>query len=285
LDRCPTIRRLLASFETVLGEVRLRRLPGDGEVFEHFDTHYQWFRRLRFHLPLVTNPSVRFHCGSRSVHMGVGEAWLFDRQRLHRVTNESRQVRTHLIVDTVPTSKFWQLIRGEGAMPKRFPSSHPGALMFDREQTSPILAPGDVDGDVDDLLRRIAMDQPANRSWTAAAEPLLRRFADEWRATWARTGGDPGAWRGFWQLAARCLSGVRRSKVLRVVHGERIGRSLTDRLAVWMPSEGRYRVQPAPLHTMQILSQIGRKERVDAADPANRRCLAELVDGGVLAPA
>jgi hypothetical protein len=56
-------------------------------------------------------------------------------------------------------------------------------------------------------------------------------------------------------------------------------------LAVWMPSEGRYRVQAAPLHTMQILSQIARKERVDAADPANQRCLAELVNGGVLAPA
>ena len=52
------------------------------------------------HIPVVTWPEVRFHCGDESVHMAAGEAWLFDNWRRHSVVNPTDNDRVHLVADT-----------------------------------------------------------------------------------------------------------------------------------------------------------------------------------------
>src|SRR5262249_43142667 len=101
LERCPYIRQLLAALDAPWSEVRLRRLEGGRQIPEHYDNHYFWHSRLRLHVPVATDPSVRFYVEEQAVSMGAGECWLFDRQRVHHVENGSPGDRIHLVMDTV----------------------------------------------------------------------------------------------------------------------------------------------------------------------------------------
>ena len=71
---------------------------------------YQWFYRVRMHIPVITWPEVRFYCGDEDVHMAAGEVWLFDNWRRHRVENPTDHARVHLVADTSGTSTFWQFV-------------------------------------------------------------------------------------------------------------------------------------------------------------------------------
>jgi len=86
LARCPYIQQVLAAFNTVFGRSRLMRLAPGSEVPTHNDVHYYWRNRVRIHIPIITEPSVQFICGKKSVHMAAGEAWIFDSWKPHRVT-------------------------------------------------------------------------------------------------------------------------------------------------------------------------------------------------------
>src|SRR5579884_3328849 len=110
LGRCPYIRQVLAHFGVVWSRSRLMRLAPGASVPAHSDVNYHWFYRVRVHIPIVTHPAVRFTCGGQSVHMGAGEAWIFDNWREHSVHNGSAQERIHLVADTVGNAGFWALV-------------------------------------------------------------------------------------------------------------------------------------------------------------------------------
>ena len=94
LARAPYLRQVLASFGVVWSRSRLLKLSARAGVPRHADINHHWFSRVRLHVPVVTHPEVRFHCGDRSVHMAAGEAWLFDNWRLHWVEMYRRQRST-----------------------------------------------------------------------------------------------------------------------------------------------------------------------------------------------
>src|SRR6476661_2248024 len=110
LARCPYLRQVLASFGAVLGRTRLMRLDGNAEATAHADTNYYWLQRARIHVPVITQPEVRFLCGTREVHMAAGEAWAFDTWRIHNVLNPNPTRRIHLVADTVGSPELWELI-------------------------------------------------------------------------------------------------------------------------------------------------------------------------------
>ena len=83
------------------GRSRLMRLSGDSEVTPHVDTDYYWRDHMRVHVPIVTQPTVRFRCGGEEVNMAAGECWVFDTWSLHSVHNDATQARIHLVADTV----------------------------------------------------------------------------------------------------------------------------------------------------------------------------------------
>jgi hypothetical protein len=105
----PYLSDVLASFRSPISRARLTRLaPGSG-IGAHHDANFHWFRRVRIHVPIVTNPAVAFQCGGQWVHMAPGEAWLFDNFRSHSVVNNSAEGRIHLIFDTKGSPWFWRL--------------------------------------------------------------------------------------------------------------------------------------------------------------------------------
>ncbi len=109
LQRCDYLQQVLASLGASVGRTRLMRLAGQAEVTRHADQGYYWAERVRVHVPIVTQPTVRFECGDAAINMEAGECWIFDTWRQHRVLNDAEQSRIHLVSDTVGGGAFWDL--------------------------------------------------------------------------------------------------------------------------------------------------------------------------------
>lgn len=66
---------------------------------------------LRIHIPLRTNPGVRFRSwglDGQAVerHMDVGELWYLDTRKPHTAINGGETERIHLVVDTYSTPEI-----------------------------------------------------------------------------------------------------------------------------------------------------------------------------------
>jgi len=110
LKRCEYLQQVLASFNSAIGRTRLMRLQGEAKVKCHSDQDYYWLQRVRIHIPIVTNPEVTFYCGDDQVHMEAGSAWIFNTWLPHKVENQSDSIRIHLVIDTVGSQEFWDLV-------------------------------------------------------------------------------------------------------------------------------------------------------------------------------
>lgn len=110
LLRCPYLTQVFACLGATAGRSRLMRLSGHAEVTRHADQGYYWTDRVRVHVPVRTQPTVRFECGDAAINMAAGECWIFDTWRQHRVINDAVESRIHLVIDTVGGGRFWDLV-------------------------------------------------------------------------------------------------------------------------------------------------------------------------------
>ena len=219
LARCEYLQQVLASFETVIGRSRLMRLAGESEATLHSDTNYYWADRVRIHVPVRTDPAIEFVCNGKSMHMGAGEAWIFDAWQLHNVLNPTGGARVHLVADTVGSAAFWELVdRGE----RPFGGQHRGAtpttvvhragerprLETERANFPVVMHPSEQARLADAILEGV----DRGRS-DAAAERALRDClatgVSEWRALWARYAADREGWPAFERLRQRARRGAR----------------------------------------------------------------------------
>src|ERR1700761_9725938 len=92
---CPYLMQVLGELGATWGRSRLMRLSGAAEVTPHVDTDYYWRDHMRVHVPIVTQPTVRFCCGGEETHMASGEAWGFDTWSLHSGHHGSEKARIH----------------------------------------------------------------------------------------------------------------------------------------------------------------------------------------------
>lgn len=90
--------------DSELQNVRIQTIAGGGNLGQHPERiiaipkrehHY----KLRFHLPIVTNPGVKFLMDGRSFAMASGWVYLFNQGRMHGVANEGAELRVHLYWD------------------------------------------------------------------------------------------------------------------------------------------------------------------------------------------
>lgn len=199
LQRCPYTRQVLAAIGGILGEVRFRWLESGGEVPPHYDNHPACLHRIRLHVPLRTDPTVRFLCGPRDVHMGEGELWAFDRLRLHQVVNRHAEPRVHLVIDVERSARIERLLQRAWwpFVPAR-PSTPPRLVAHDarlRAQprtegaaTSPVLPPGAVDELIACVLQRVDAEAKLRPTAREQLERVLRELRAAWAATWRRLG-------------------------------------------------------------------------------------------------
>ena len=200
LAACPYTRQAMASFDVVLSRSRFMKLAPGCEVSLHVDFNYHWFSRVRIHIPVATDPRVVFHCGDAALHMGGGECWLFDSWRRHRVVNGSPRERVHLVIDTAGSAGFWRMVAAaEGdaaATAAQTVSYRPGAappLQLERFSASAVMAPGECEALVEDLVADFLANPANDPALAAAYATLLRGFAQDWRALWLRHGEEPQA--------------------------------------------------------------------------------------------
>ncbi|MGD9599429.1 MAG: sulfotransferase [Steroidobacteraceae bacterium] len=221
LARLPYVRQVLASFGVVWSRSRLLRLAPGATVPEHADINHHWFNRVRVHIPVVTQPLVRFHCGGESVHMAAGEAWIFDNWRLHHVENASREARVHLVADTSGSAAFWQFVRASGRAGAPVREVHYDAgrdLEPLTEGVAPpvVMTPAEVDLLLADLRAELAAPEAVppdaaadTRRRVAHYHTLLDAFARDWRQLYALHGDDPGGWIAFERLREGLRAGAR----------------------------------------------------------------------------
>lgn len=202
---CPYLMEVMHSLGAVWGRSRLMRLQGQAEVTPHVDINYYWREHMRIHVPIVTQPTVRFVCDGEEINMAEGECWTFDTWRLHRVHNDDHRERIHLVADTVGGPGFWELMREarphderrEGWQPRHVgPSGRPVALQLESVNLPVVMSPWEVRGHIDFLVGEAAPSPLLDRFVREAMRPFLR----DWQALWALH-GDGG--RGFDAYRAR----------------------------------------------------------------------------------
>ncbi|MFP7723145.1 aspartyl/asparaginyl beta-hydroxylase domain-containing protein [Lysobacter sp. A3-1-A15] len=216
LASSPTLRQVFASLGATIGRSRLMRLSGHAEVARHADQGYYWAERVRVHVPIVTQPSVRFECGDAVINMAAGECWIFDTWRQHRVLNDAVQSRIHLVVDTVGGEQFWSMLagarphtapRGPGIWePRRVaPTDAESSFACERVNVPVVMTPWELNAHMGQLM---ADAQPHPN--LQPVRQATMRFARAWHGLWSRFGDAPDGHDAFRELLARYLAEVAR---------------------------------------------------------------------------
>jgi len=223
LQRCPYIVQTMAKFQTVVGRSRLMRLGAGTDVPSHSDGHYTWRNRVRIHIPIITHPDITFSSvGNINVHMAAGEAWTFDNWRQHAVYNHSDTDRIHLVIDTVGTSRFWDIIDA-GWDPSTsdsgwsdsivyqpyMPDMDAPQLGFERFNEVPVRSPDEIDNMLDELLGDLGNFRELNSDLFQQAFDDITRFKQDWRSHWALYGDAIDSIPRFELLAKRLKANLR----------------------------------------------------------------------------
>lgn len=205
LEQCRYLQQVLWRLGAVWGRTRLMKLSGGAEVSPHADINYYWRDRVRVHVPITTNPAVRFSCGEAEVNMAQGECWIFDTWRPHRVINPVACERVHLVADTVGSDLFWDLAaRGRapgltlpnGWQAEEFDGNEAVGrttnLDLESVNVPQVMTPWELRDHVNFILMHVEPHpQLANVQRQAA------RFMAGWQALWARHGESRAGWPAY----------------------------------------------------------------------------------------
>lgn len=206
LRQSPYLRQVLASFNVVFGRSRLMGLKGGSQVPRHSDINYHWFQRVRIHVPIITFPEVMFHCHDQAIHMGAGEAWIFDNWKSHQVINPTPELRVHLVADTLGSADFWKLVEhslGGAAENPHLLEFNPQAethLQLEVFNTPDVMHPAEVELLSEDLISDLLAS--GDRNPTDQVErfiQVVRSFCQDWKALWALYGDAQDAWSHYQQ--------------------------------------------------------------------------------------
>jgi hypothetical protein len=199
LDACPYLRQVFASIGAVWGRSRLMRLSGFSEVPKHADLAYYWRDRVRVHVPILTQPSVRFQCADAEVNMAAGECWIFDTWRPHRVINANPDQRIHLVADTVGSERFWEIASGGRVPGHPLPNWQPRKvaadptsapeLIYESVNLGSVMTPWELREHLHFLISEAS---PVPQ--LGVIQQRCGRFNATWLGLWARYGESEEGW-------------------------------------------------------------------------------------------
>ena len=95
------ITRLYPPGGTVIRAMAAKLLAGK-KITPHVDKHPSFHKGHRIHIPITTNPRVRFMIDGRPYQFKVGEAYELNNQKQHSVMNKGAEDRITFIFDYVP---------------------------------------------------------------------------------------------------------------------------------------------------------------------------------------
>ena len=82
------------------------KLPAGNIIKPHVDRHPSFHAGHRVHVPVTTNPRVRFMIEGRPYQLEVGRAYELNNQKKHSVMNKGKEDRITLIFDYVPPGRI-----------------------------------------------------------------------------------------------------------------------------------------------------------------------------------
>jgi hypothetical protein len=95
------ISRLYPPGGTVIRAMAAKLLAGK-KITPHVDKHPSFHAGHRIHIPITTNPRVRFMIGGQPHQLKVGQAYEINNQKTHSVMNKGSEDRITFIFDYVP---------------------------------------------------------------------------------------------------------------------------------------------------------------------------------------
>lgn len=95
------ISRLYPPGGTVIRAMAAKLLAGK-KITPHVDRHQSFHRGHRIHVPITTNPRVRFMIDGQSYQLKVGEAYELNNQKMHSIMNKGSEDHITFIFDYVP---------------------------------------------------------------------------------------------------------------------------------------------------------------------------------------
>lgn len=108
----PHFWQVTERFACEKSRVRLMRLKPGARILRHSDPIHEISSSVvRFHIPVVTNPDVRFMVNGVRVAMLPGEVWHIDVRFPHEVHNLGSTHRVHLVMDLVRNANIDALLR------------------------------------------------------------------------------------------------------------------------------------------------------------------------------
>ena len=235
----PYLSQTIASFGEVFGRSRLMRLDPASEVPLHTDTSYHWMKRVRIHIPIVTDEDVIFYCGDKSVHMKAGEAWIFDAWKYHKVENNGKTNRVHLVIDTAGSSKFWQMVEESEKYCVsenwdeltcnniNYEAGKSVNILTEQYNSPLVMHPGEIRGLIYEVLDELSLVSSNSQSSINFVKKSLNMFAYEWQRLWSIFGENKQGWEFFNQLRQQVFNNIAAQKFdLKISNGS----SLTDML-------------------------------------------------------
>ena len=86
---------------TIIRAMAAKLLAG-GRILPHRDSHPSFGAGHRIHVPIITNPRVRFMIDGRPYNLEVGQAYEINNQKVHSVMNKGATDRINFIFDYMP---------------------------------------------------------------------------------------------------------------------------------------------------------------------------------------
>ncbi len=93
---------------TIVRAMAAKLLSG-GKIRPHIDTHPSFHIGHRIHVPITTNPRVRFMIDGRPHRLEVGRAYEINNQKNHSVMNKGAEDRITFIFDYIPPEQLARL--------------------------------------------------------------------------------------------------------------------------------------------------------------------------------
>ncbi|MEX1993915.1 MAG: aspartyl/asparaginyl beta-hydroxylase domain-containing protein [Steroidobacteraceae bacterium] len=89
---------------TIIRAMAAKLLAG-GRIIPHRDAHASFGAGHRIHVPIATNPRVRFMIDGQPYQLQVGEAYEINNQKVHSVMNKGAEDRINFIFDYLPPAR------------------------------------------------------------------------------------------------------------------------------------------------------------------------------------
>jgi len=99
------IERFYPKGGTIIRAMAAKLLAG-GKITPHTDTHPSFHIGHRIHVPITTNPRVRFMIDGRPHRFEIGKAYEINNQMTHSVTNKGSDDRVSFIFDYIPPEQL-----------------------------------------------------------------------------------------------------------------------------------------------------------------------------------